>query len=446
LVSYAETYDYYADGENGFGNYPRNAQKLAEDAVVAADQYVDYTRYDNNQDGIVDSIFILHAGPGAEATENSNDIWSHRWVMRNPPVLDGMDFRGYSMEPEYTWNLGDSTIGVFSHEYGHDLGLPDLYDISDAGEGIGKWGLMGSGSWNAGGTRPAHPCAWPKIQWDWVIPVVISEDQTGVNIPRVEDNQSIFRLWTDGAAGNQYFLIENRQRILFDDNLPGDGLLIYHVDDSVSGQNNPAHYKVDVEQADGNFDLNDGLNRGDDGDPWPGSSVKKTFDVNSTPNSRNYRGRNTSVAVTNISDSSATMTADFFVESGWTSVYDRMFDSPSDLDHFRDYRDEFLNRTSKGKFYTYWLYQNSAEALEVLRNNPELMTAANSLIAANKDAVSNVLDGSEGIIYNTDEIVAFLDAYAKKAPPALKVLAKLIKWDMLRKKRREDLFLGFRLK
>ena len=441
-----QTYDYYVAGEYGRGTYPRNAQKLAEDAVVAADQYVDYTRYDNNQDGIVDSLFVIHAGPAAEATGDLNDIWSHRWVMRNPPVLDGMNFRGYSMEPEYTWNLGDSTIGVFNHEYGHELGLPDLYDISDAGEGIGRWGLMGSGSWNAGGSRPAHPCAWSKIQWNWVIPVVISEDQTGVNIPRVEDNQSILRLWTDGTVRNQYFLVENRQRTLFDDSLPGDGLLIYQVDDRMPLQFWPAHYKVDVEQADGNFDLNNGINRGDEGDPWPGSSVNRTFDANSTPNSRNYRGGDTSVAVTNISDSAATMTADFFVKPIWNSVYYRIFDNPSDLGLFRDYRNEFLTRTSKGKLYTYWLYKISDKALEVLLNNPELMIEANYLIAVNKDAVSGVLDGPEGIIYNTDEIVAFLDAYAKKAPPVLKVLSKIVQWDMLRKQRRGELFLGFRLK
>jgi immune inhibitor A len=441
-----ETYGYYTNGDYGWGSYPRNAQKLAEVAVVAADPYVDYTRYDNDQDGLVDSLFILHAGPGAEVTGDLNDIWSRRWVMRNPPVLDGMNFRGYSMEPEYTWILGDSTIGVFAHEYGHDLGLPDLYDTGGAGEGIGRWGLMGTGSWNGGGTRPAHPCAWSKIQWNWVVPVTISDDQTGVNIPRVEDNQSIFRLWTGGATGTQYFLVENRQRTLFDDNLPGDGLLIYHVDDSVLEQDNPDHYKVDVEQADGNFDLNDRLNRGDDGDPWPGSSVNTTFDVNSTPNSRNYNRRNTSVAVTSISSSAPTMTADFFVEPTWNSVYGRVFDSPSDLVLFRAYRDQFLTKTFKGNFYTHWLYSISVKASEVLLNNPDMMLEAKYLIATNKQAVSSVLDGSEGIIYNTDEIVDFLDGYAKKAPPALKVLAKIVQWDMLRKKRRGDLFLGFRLK
>jgi hypothetical protein len=81
----------------------------------------------------------------------------------------------------------------------------------------------------------------------------------------------------------------------------------------VSWQINPAHYKVDVEQADGNFDLNNGTNRGDAGDPWPGTSVNKTFDENSTPNSRDYKGNNTLVAVKEISDSGPTMIADFYV-------------------------------------------------------------------------------------------------------------------------------------
>jgi immune inhibitor A len=94
-----ETYAYYVNGQYGFGYYPRNAQKLAEAAVIAADPYVDYTRYDNDQDGVVDSLFIIHAGPGAEASGSTSDIWSHRWVMRTPPVLDGMYFSGYSMEP-----------------------------------------------------------------------------------------------------------------------------------------------------------------------------------------------------------------------------------------------------------------------------------------------------------------------------------------------------------
>ena len=312
-----QAYTFYVAGQSGLGSYPNNAQKLAEDAVIAADPYVDYRLYDNNGDGEVDSLFILHAGPSAEASSNPNAyIWSHRWEMENPPVLDGMRFKGYSMEPEYTRSPGDSTIGVFCHEYGHELGLPDLYDVGySGGEGIGSWGVMSGGSWNGfpRGSRPAHFCAWSKMQLGWVTPVVLRSNQISANIPQVETQGSILILWTDGAVGSQYFLVENRQKVLFDDGLPGAGLLIYHVDEQVKRQDNPAHYKVDIEQADGAFDLNNGTNGGDDGDPWPGVSVKRDFYQDSTPNSTDYNGHKTLVAVRNISNSSSTVTADLFV-------------------------------------------------------------------------------------------------------------------------------------
>ncbi|MCL6584168.1 MAG: M6 family metalloprotease domain-containing protein [bacterium] len=315
-----QTYSYYLGGQSGLGNYPTNAQKLAEDAVVAADPYVDYRRYDNNGDGEVDSLFIIHAGPSAEASTNpEGSIWSHRWEMKNPPVLDGMRFRGYSMESEYTRTPGDGTIGVFCHEYGHELGLPDLYDVGHSGgEGIGNWGVMGGGSWNGTphGSRPAHFCAWSKVKLGWVNPIVLRSNQIKVNIPQVETQPSIFLLWTDGAVGTQYFLVENRQKVLFDDSLPGDGLLIYHVDDQVKRQDNPVHYKVDVEQADGAFDLNNGTNSGDQGDPWPGSVGKRNFNQSSTPNSADYQGQKTQVAVRNISSSAPVMSADLYVSGG----------------------------------------------------------------------------------------------------------------------------------
>jgi len=130
----------------------------------------------------------------------------------------------------------------------------------------------------------------------------------------------------------------------------------------------------------------------------------------------------------------------------WASAYQTLFDpTANQLEIMRTYRDDVLSKTASGRKYTGWLYQNSKGALAVLLGNPELMVQAKVLIEANRDAVSNVIDGYEGIIYNTDEIVAFLDAYAGKAPPVLKLLAKLVKWDMLRKQRRGWLFLGFRL-
>jgi hypothetical protein len=135
-----------------------------------------------------------------------------------------------------------------------------------------------------------------------------------------------------------------------------------------------------------------------------------------------------------------------YYKVAWETVYNTLFDSPSDLELLRQYRDEILSNTTKGVIYKTLLYNSSEEALEVMLNNPELMSQAKALIKYNTDAVLDVLDGYEGIIYNTDEIVAFLDAYAKKSPQILKILAYIVKWDMLRKQRQGKLFHGFRLK
>jgi hypothetical protein len=129
----------------------------------------------------------------------------------------------------------------------------------------------------------------------------------------------------------------------------------------------------------------------------------------------------------------------------WASAYSRLFSNRYELLMLRDYRDKFIFKSKRGKFYINLLYKNSKPALNVLLDNPELMCQANELIAANKEAVSMVLDGEEGVVYNTDEIVAFLDAYAKKSPIGLKILAYLVKWDMLKKQKRGQLFFGFRL-
>jgi immune inhibitor A len=120
-------------------------------------------------------------------------------------------------------------------------------------------------------------------------------------------------MWKDGAAGQEYFLVENRQRTGFDANIPGGGLLIWHIDDSIGANSDENHPKVALEQADGANHLGAGANRGDGGDVYPGSSTNTLFDKNSTPNSRSYAGSDTCVAVTSISASAAVMSAEFRV-------------------------------------------------------------------------------------------------------------------------------------
>jgi Zn-dependent metalloprotease len=130
---------------------------------------------------------------------------------------------------------------------------------------------------------------------------------------------------------------------------------------------------------------------------------------------------------------------------GWLSAYPTLLDAPSDLKMMRQYRDEVLVKTSRGRLYKGLLYRNSEKALAVLKTDPELMARASGLIHVNKDAISDVLAGQEGVIYNTDEIVAFLGDYAQKSPPGVKFFVKMVGVAMMKKKKQGKLFLGFRL-
>jgi len=304
---------YYADGQTGFGTYPRNAQRLAEDAVRAADPDVDYSPYDNNDDGMVDGLFVVHAGPGYENTGNPNHIHSHAWVTyANVYTDDGVYVSRYSMEPEEDGYYDMVHIGVFCHEFGHVLGLPDLYDTDYDSDGIGMWSIMASGSWGQSGRRPVHFDAWCKKELGFVNPVSLTINLTNEQIDAVEYFPDVYRLNRLGGPFTQFFLVENRQLTGFDLSLPGSGLLIYHVDETQENNNDQNRYMVAIEQADGDFDL-EGNRGSDSGDPWPGLSNNRAFNSWSIPNSDFYSYGPTDIAVTNISNSASSMFADMFI-------------------------------------------------------------------------------------------------------------------------------------
>ena len=338
-----QTYAYYVDGQFGTdGTYPNNSQRLVEDvvnALDALDEAVDFSQYDNDLDGEVDALFVVHSGPRAEYTGDFNDMWSHAWVTYYTPVLDGVDITHYSIVPEYWLTPGDMTVGVYAHEMGHAVfGLPDLYDYGYDSAGLGSWSLMAGGSWNGNnGDSPAFPDAWSRAKMGYVNPTNVTSDLIGESISAVESTNDVYRLWGAGALGNEYFLVENRQQVGYDEALPGSGLLIYHVDEAVTTDNDNqwyppdhttfGHYLVALEQADGLWELEKSYTaQADIGDPYPGSTTNTSFSNSSTPSSQDYDGNNTNVAVANISASAMTMTADFLISSVLAVTPDSLWD------------------------------------------------------------------------------------------------------------------------
>jgi immune inhibitor A len=308
-----ETLATYAGGDSGMQRELPNARTMARHAAEASNADVDFGPFDNDGNGLVDAFVVVHAGQDAAETLAKGDIWSHKWL------LDGGPFQADAARIfAYLTISEDARLGVCAHELGHLLfGWPDLYDIDQSSNGVGDWCLMASGSWNGSpaGDTPAHPSAWCKAQQEWV-EVVTPTAAESASIPDVKDEGKIWRLWTDGTTAPEYFLVENRQRVRFDSQLPGDGLLLWHIDDSTDDNSNENHYKVALVQADGLRQLELRKDAGNAGDPFPGSSDNRTFDGGSSPDSKSYAGADTHVAVREISDPAAVMTAALDVGNG----------------------------------------------------------------------------------------------------------------------------------
>lgn len=334
----------YANGASGTGRALPNARTLARDAAQAANPDVNFAPYDNDGDGFVDAFIVLHAGPGAETTLDVNQIWSHKWVLPGGELnADGTHIYAYLTVPE------DARIGVCCHELGHLLfGFPDLYDTDASSEGVGNWCLMGGGSWNGGGDIPAHPSAWCKVNQGWVAVNNHEEDDT-ITIADVKTSRTVHRLWKNGAASTEYFLMENRQKSGFDALLPGDGLLLWHVDEAIEVNSDEIHPRVRLLQADGKSHLENGDNRGDDGDCYPGSSNNVAFASETTPSSKAYNGAESHVKVTNIGPSGPVMTATIAVKPPVVSQPKSLIKEITDRGGKNFFKDIFKDKFEKEK-------------------------------------------------------------------------------------------------
>jgi M6 family metalloprotease-like protein len=299
-------------------------------AINQADDSVDFSQYDHNGDAKIskDELQIMFIVAGGEAAYgDAPSVWAHAWCIYDgtAPIVDGVQVMecgsgGYSRFGERQGNH-DATIGVIAHELGHAAhNLPDLYDYGNDSQGIGSFGLMGSGSWTTKsgdsfyGQTPVHMSAWSKLMLDWtdVTDIEAGTAQHSLKATNLTD-YNVLRVPT--GTENEYFLIENRGTSGYDRGLESiagtynGGLAIWHIDDNVVGgrvNDDENHKRVDLEELN-NIGMDDNLHRGHANNLMFEGNVDN-FTPSTTPNSNNYAGTSTGVQITAPSAQGDTMT------------------------------------------------------------------------------------------------------------------------------------------
>jgi len=281
------------------------------------------------------SHLVIFTAAGEAATGTVPGIWAHASLVGDEATA-GERWAGkvysYGLVNLRQWNHL-CTIGIIVHELGHSLfGLPDLYDTSQAGAGIGSFCGMAGGSWGRdqgknAGILPERFCAWAlydmyRSGFSVPPPDNISVDQDvvlkSIGAGRGDDS---YKIITSGRP-MEYFMIEYRD---YDSYMiggelgerPGSGgsgaggLLIWHIDDNQSGNSDYTHKLVDLEEcADAGLDL--GSHNGKPSNCWPSRSegailrgetaaVRTTFSNSTNPNTKWYDGTTSGITISNIS-------------------------------------------------------------------------------------------------------------------------------------------------
>ena len=179
-------------------------RQIAKSAVTAANTYVDYASYDSNGNGYISQnelhIFVIVAGHEGSYGASTPAVWGHNWSLEGItcPTLDGVVIGNSYFDGGYS-EVGElqaehqATMGIMAHELGHDLSNPDLYDIDDSSEGVGKWSVMGSGSWNVvsgeQGSSPAYLDPFLKSYQGWLTPTNITGTLSDQTIEQAEHDR-----------------------------------------------------------------------------------------------------------------------------------------------------------------------------------------------------------------------------------------------------------------
>lgn len=231
-------------GGNGSDGSDKAPAQMIIDACRLADAEIDFSLYDDDNDGAVDNVFVFFAGGDEAEGAGDNCIWSHAWYIYSGAgqdvELDGKKIDRYACTSELSRRYSDrdyrdvlAGIGTFCHEYFHTFGIPDMYDTDYEGSGgtaAGLWAwtsLMDAGNQNNYGNTPPNLNAIEREHLGISVPAVIEGDG-GYSLEPIHKNGQYMRLDTD--RDGEYYLLEYRSGEGWDKYIGGEGMLVYHVD------------------------------------------------------------------------------------------------------------------------------------------------------------------------------------------------------------------------
>ena len=261
------------------------------DACQLADETVDFSQYDLNNDGIVDNIYFFYAGYGQADSGQGSAIWPHAGKLQDdwkqePLVLDGVTINRYATSNEIRFGSGIPLkpvgIGTFVHEFGHVLGLADHYDtMKTSGRiGVNDWDTMAAASYHNNQNTPPLFSAFERAELGWLSYTDIQPTTEGLmKLHDLKDANKALRIVAPDTDGHEYFIMENRQQTGWDKYLPGHGILVWHIDmaEDVWPLNQvnvlPNHQRIDIVEADGSE-----IATSYQGDPFPGTQKTTQFD------------------------------------------------------------------------------------------------------------------------------------------------------------------------
>lgn len=225
----------YYGGSSSDGN-DEPVDELVRDVCQQMEGKVNFADYDWDGDGEVEQVFLLYAGQGQADGGDNSTIWPHEYWLSayengKKLTVGGVTIDTYACSCELNGTNGLDGLGTICHEFSHCLGLPDLYDTNYGGNfGMGDFSLMDMGSYLGNGLTPPNYTAWERWYCGWQEPVELGEtDTTVTGMQPLSNHGNTYVVYNPGNH-NEYYLLENRQRMGWDVNLPSHGLMVSHVD------------------------------------------------------------------------------------------------------------------------------------------------------------------------------------------------------------------------